>query len=162
MAERDPVSVWFDPAARQFLERAYAVQGQWAGQYLAPPSRRAAATLMVMGVDPYERDRWGEVRWVRAFKRSVYYQLGLYGTAGGMSYGRERASDWPARSLEWQTGARVLKPGWPARRWALRARLHPTGRAASAAAREKVPASRRWVVNGRPTELQSLPGERGY
>jgi hypothetical protein len=161
MAERDPVSTWFDGAARQFLERAYKAQGEWAGQYLAPPSRRALATLAVMGVNPYEVDRWGEVRWVRAYKRSVYYQLGLYGTARGMNYGRERVGDWPARSLEWQTGQRVLRSGWPSRRWALRVRLHPTGRAASEAAR-KIPQARRWVVNGRPTELQSLPGERGF
>ncbi|HTX65633.1 MAG TPA: hypothetical protein VMD31_07660, partial [Opitutaceae bacterium] len=61
-AQRDPVSTWFDAAARQLLERAYANQGQWTGQYLAPPSPRARARLALYGADPYARDRWGEVR----------------------------------------------------------------------------------------------------
>jgi hypothetical protein len=161
MVQRDPISVWFDPAARAFLERAYRAQGEWAGQYLAPPSPRALARLAAYGINPYARDRWGEVRWVRAYKRAVYYQLRLYGTREGMSYGRERVSKWPARSLEWQTGARVLRAGWPQRRWAIRVRLHPTGRAASAAARS-IPASRRWIVNGRATDRQSTPADRDY
>ena len=158
-AQRDPVSVWFDAAARQFLERAYASPGQWTGQYLAPPSPRAIARLALLGVNPYGRDRWGEVRWVRAYKRAVYYQLRAHGTAARMDYSRVRASPWPARALEWQTGARVLQPGWPARRWAIRIRLHPPGRAASEAA-ARLPASRRWVIDGRLTSRQSTPADR--
>ncbi len=161
MVQRDPVSAWFDPAARRLLERAYAAQGEWAGQYLAPPSPRALAHLALIGVNPYGRDRWGEVRWVRAYKRAVYYQLKLYGTRDGMNYAQQRVSKWPARSLEWQTGARVLRAGWPQRRWAIRIRIHPTGAAATRAARS-IPASRRWMVNGRPTARQSTPADRDY
>lgn len=161
MAQRDPVSVWFDEAARQYLERAYRNQGEWTGQYLAPPSPRALARLALMGVNPYARDRWGEVRWVRAYKRAVYFQLKHYGTRTGMDYGTERTSPWPARSLEWQTGARIQKAGWPQRRWAIRVRVHPTGAAASRAAREKVPDQQRWIIGGRVTERQSVPGDRG-
>lgn len=153
--------MWFDAAARQLLERAYRNQGQWTGQYLAPPSPRALARFAAAGVNPYGRDRWGEVRWVRAYKRAVYYQLKKHGYRDGMRYDTVRASPWPVKSLEWETGKRVLRSGWPSRRWALRVRLHPTGAAASRAAREKIPDSRRWVVNGRVTELQSTPGDRG-
>lgn len=161
-AQRDPVSVWFDPAARRFLERAYRNQGQWAGQYLAPPSGNALIRASRLGINPYERDRWGEVRWVRAFKRSVYYQLKKHGTRDGMNYGQTRASAWPARSLEWETGALVMRQGWDRRRWAIRIRIHPTGAAASAAAREKVASSDRWIVGGRVTDLQSTPADRDY
>lgn len=161
-ARRDPVSEWFDPAARRLLERAYKNQGEWTGQYLAPPSPRALARLALYGVNPYARDRWGEVRWVRAYKRAVYYQLKKHGTASGMNYGQVRASPWPARSLEWQTGARVMREGWPSRRWAIRVRVHPTGAAASRAAREKVKGSQRWIVNGRVTDRQSTPADRDY
>lgn len=160
MAQRDPVSVWFDEAARRYLERAYEHQGQWAGQYLAPPSPRAVARLALMGVNPYGRDRWGEVRWVRAYKRAVYFQLKKHGTRTGMNYAEVRTSPWPARSLEWQTGARVQKAGWPQRRWAIRIRVHPTGAAASKAAREKTPERQRWIVNGRVTDRQSTPADR--
>ena len=155
------MSVWFDAAARQFLERAYRNPGEWTGQYLAPPSVRAQVRLGVMGIDPYTRDKWGEVRWVRAYKRAVYFQLKKYGHRDGMVYASERTSPWPARSLEWQTGARVIKPGWPSRRWAIRIKIHPTGAAASRAAREKVRAGDRWIVDGRPTDLQSTPADRG-
>ena len=156
---RDPVSVWFDAAARQYLERAYKNQGEWSGQYLAPPSPRAVARLALMGINPYGRDRWGEVRWVRAYKRAVYYQLKHYGTRTGMNYAEDRTSPWPARSLEWQTGARILKAGWPSRRWAIRIRIHPTGAAASKAARA-IPEQKRWIVNGRVTDLRSTPADR--
>jgi hypothetical protein len=161
-AQRDPVSEWFDAAARQLLERAYRNQGAWTGQYLAPPSPRAIARLALMGVNPYGRDRWGEVRWVRAYKRAVYFQLKKHGTAAGMDYARYRTSPWPARSLEWQTGARIQKAGWPQRRWALRVRIHPTGRAAHLAAQEKTPDRERWIVGGRVTDRQSTPANRGY
>jgi hypothetical protein len=160
-AQRDPVSVWFDQAARQLLERAYRNQGEWTGQYLAPPSARARARLALMGVSPAARDRWGEVRWVRAYKRAVYYQLKKHGFRDQMRYGGERTSPWPARSLEWQTGARVRKAGWPSARWAIRIRIHPTGAAASRAAREKTPQRERWVINGRVTPRQSTPADRG-
>jgi hypothetical protein len=156
---RDPVSVWFDSPARQYLERAYRNQGEWSGQYLAPPSPRALARLALMGVNPYARDRWGEVRWVRAYKRAVYYQLKHHGTRTGMDYSADRTSPWPARSLEWQTGARIQKAGWPSRRWAIRIRIHPSGAAASRAA-SAIPEQRRWIVNGRVTDLRSTPADR--
>ena len=160
-AQRDPVSVWFDSAAQRYLERAYARPGEWTGIYLAPPTAAQCARLAMMGFDPMERDRWGEYRWVRAFKRAVFYNLKKFGYSDGLRVGQYRNSSWPAKSLEWETGKRVIKQGWPARRWAIRVRLHPTGAAASKAAREKVPARKRWIIDGRVTDRQSVPGDRG-
>ena|SRR5690242_13973591 len=131
-AQRDPVSVWFDAAAVRFLERAYRRQGEWAGIYLAPPTQAQLQRLARMYPDyePLARDRWGEYRWVRAFKRSVFWNMKKFGYSDGLRPGQYRNSDWPARSIEWETGKRVLKQGWPARRWAIRMRIHPTGYAA--------------------------------
>ena len=161
--QRDPVSKWFDASAVDFLARAYRDQGQWVSQYLAPPSRRARGALAVMGEDWQARDRWGEVRWVRAFKRSVYYQLRVHGYAGELRLGESRVSPWPGMSLEWETGRRVTKPGWPQARWAIRIRLHPTGAAANRAAR-KIPGDQRWIdpATGRATELQSTLADRPW
>jgi hypothetical protein len=161
-AQRDPVSVWFDAAAIRFLRRAYANEGEWAGIYLAPPTKAQLARLRSMGVNPMERDRWGEVRWVRAFKRSVFWHLKKFGYSDSLKVGDYRASDWPAKSLEWETGSRVIKAGWPSRRWALRIRLHPTGQAAHDAAARKVPKRKRWIVDGRPTDRQSTVLDRDW
>ena len=163
-ATRDPLSEWFDAAAIRFLRRAYEHPGEWTGVYLAPPTvaqrARAAAEL---GYADLTRgpDRWGEVRWVRAFKRSVFWHMKKFGYSDGLRPGRFRASDWPALSVQWETGARVIKRGWPARRWAVRIRIHPTGRAAHQAA-GKIPAGQRWVVNGVPTGRQSTVADRDW
>ena len=157
---RDPLSVWFDPAAVRLMERAYQHPGQWTGTYLSPPSPRARAAAAFLGIwDLNERDRWGEVRWVRAFKRAVYHQHRLYGYSADFRPGRPRASDHAGTSLEWQTGQRILKPGWPSRKWAIRIRIHPAGTAATAAANRKIPDSGRWMSpSGQLTDLQSTAG----
>lgn len=162
-AQRDPVSTWFDAAAVRLLRRAYERPGEWVGVYLAPPSQAQAGRLRALHPDyqPMARDRWGEYRWVRAYKRSVFWNLKKFGYHDELRPGDYRLSDWPAKSLEWETGKRVIKQGWPQRRWAIRIRLHPTGYAASKAAREKVPVRKRWIVNGVPTERQSTPADRG-
>lgn len=161
---RDPVSVWFDPAAVRLLVRAYAGRGQWTGVYLAPPSPLQRAHAARIGVwDLAEKDKWGEVRWVRAFKRSVYWNHRMYGYAGDFRPGEQRISDRAGTSLEWQTGQRVLKAGWPARRWAIRIQVHPGGQAAETAADAKVPAARRWIgPGGQPTALQSTIADRDW
>jgi hypothetical protein len=159
--QRDPVSKWFDAAALRYLERVYAAGGEWTGIYLAPPAAAQRARLEAAGIDPMERDRWGEYRWVRAFKRAVYFNLKKYGYADGMRPGVMRASAWPAKSLEWETGKRVMRAGWPARRWAIRARLHPTGEPARKAAAEKVPDRLRWIdKTGHVTDRQSTVADR--
>jgi hypothetical protein len=161
---RDPLSVWFDRPASRLLERAYASRGQWTGIYLAPPTPLQRASAARIGIwDLGERDKWGEVRWVRAFKRSVYHSHRLYGYAGDFRPGEQRTTDRAGTSLEWETGQRVLKSGWPSRRWAIRIRIHPAGAAALAAADRKVPAQKRWIgPGGQPTHLQSTPADRDW
>jgi hypothetical protein len=150
-ATRDPLSVWFDPAARRLIRRAYNRRGQWTGVYLAPPSITQRAYAARLGIyDLYERDRWGEQRWVRAYKRSVYYQLKKHGYADGPRWGEERLSGWPAVALEWQTGQRVTRASWAGRRWAIRVKLHPGGSSASRAGKAK---SDSWVGTGRQSTV---------
>jgi hypothetical protein len=150
-ATRDPLSVWFDPAARRLIRRAYDRRGQWTGVYLAPPTITQRAYAARIGIyDLYERDRWGEQRWVRAYKRSVYYQLKKHGYADGPRWGEERLSGWPAVALEWQTGQRVARANWTGRRWAIRVKLHPGGSSASKAGKAK---SDSWVGTGRQSTV---------
>jgi hypothetical protein len=158
MSARDPLSVLFDGAARNLITRAYANKGQWTGVFLAPPSiaqRQYAARLGIY--DLAARDRWGEPRWVRAYKRAVYYQLKRHGWRDGPRWGEARVSKWPAVALEWETGKLVYRAGWPSRRRAIRVRLHPGGAAARKATAAK-PASEQWVGTGR----QSTPADRDW
>jgi hypothetical protein len=152
---RDPLSIWFDGAARKLIRRAYGKRGIWVGVYLAPPTLMQRAQAARLGIyDLYERDRWGEQRWVRAYKRAVYYQLKKHGFHDAPRWDTFRASPWPAVALEWQTGQRVTRSNWPTRRWAIRVRLHDGG----AAARRAVPASEQWVGTGR----QSGPDDKDW
>lgn len=134
---RDPLSERFDVPARRFLIRAYAAgRGNWCGDYVPQPGPRARAWMLAHGiVNPYERDRWGEIRWIRAYKRSVYWHANWYGgTTGLRSEPNTGAGSggWhaPVR-LQWQTGIRVERPEWTAARWAVRVRIWPAGRATS-------------------------------
>lgn len=162
-AQRDPLSVWFDPAARRLLERAYRNRGQWTGVFLGPPTLDQRARAARLGIyDLGERDRWGEQRWVRAFKRSVYYQLKKHGWADGLRWDEVRVSQWPGVSLEWETGQRVYRAGWAARRWAIRVCVHDSGSAAVRAAKRKVADSKRWSVGGVATERQSTMADHDW
>ena len=157
-SRRDPLSEWFDGAARNLITRAYANKGSWTGVYLAPPTPLQRAHAARLGIyDLGERDRWGEVRWVRAYKRAVYYQLKHHGWSDAPRWEENRVSAWPAVSLQWETGRRVLKSGWPSRRWAIRVRLHSGGAAARKAVEDKPP-SQRWVGSG----LQSTQADHDW
>jgi hypothetical protein len=158
MLTRDPLSEWFDAAALRLLQRAYTAKGQWTGVYLAPPTvpQRARAAAYGFPDLTVGRDRWGEVRWVRAFKRSAYWNLARFGYSDTLRPGQYRASEFAAVAMQWETGQRVLKTGWPSRRWAVRVRIHQHGDPA------KVPESRRWVIGDRPTDLQSTIADRDW
>lgn len=165
---RDPLSERFDVLARTFLARAYAVRGQWAGEYVPPPGPRARAWMLERGISPYEIDRWGEIRWIRAYKRSVYWTANWYGGTTGLRGEPNTgagAGGWhaPVR-LEWQTGIRVDRPGWSAARWAVRLRIHPAGSATSRIGREKAERlGDSWISRGgEPTFRQSLPDDRPW
>ena len=157
-SRRDPLSEWFDPAARKLITRAYAQRGQWVGVYLAPPTPLQRAHAARLGIyNLTERDRWGEQRWVRAFKRSVYYQLKKHGWSDAPRWDDVRSSPWPGVALEWETGKRVLKAGWPSRRWAIRVRIHQGGAAARKAVQAKR-GERQWVGTG----LQSTQADHDW
>lgn len=165
MYERDPLSVLFDQPAREFLQRAYAARGEWVGQYLPPPGVRGRAWAAFYGIDPWAVDRWGEVRWVRAFERAVFWQAKYYGGTRGLRQTPNVASGggdshWGAPiRVEWETGARVLRPGWPQRRWAVRIRIHPRS---AKTERLGLAARHPWIHNGRPTDWASTPADRDW
>lgn len=142
--ERDPVSVQFDAAARRLLERAYASPGAWTGTYLAQPSASWRAWAGFHGIDLTGRDPWGEVRWVRGFKRSCYWNLAWHGYAGGLQ-GARRIGKSDGAALVWDTGNLVMKAGWPSRRYAIRVRIMPGGQAAEAHVRSSVGVANRYT-----------------
>jgi hypothetical protein len=145
--QRDPVSVQFDPAARRFLARAYANDGAWTGTYLARPDPSWRAWGLFHGFDLESRDQWGEVRWVRGFKRACYWNLANYGYTGGLQGDRRISKDARARALVWETGQLVLKSGWPGRRYAIRIKVVPGGQAAAAHVENHVPRAKRYTEN---------------
>lgn len=159
--QRDPVSVWFDPAARRLVERAYLVKGEWAGVYVGPPTPAQWARLGMLGINPYERDRWGEQRWIRAYKRSVFWLLNHYGGVSGLhdepltgAYSGTWVS--PVRG-QWETGLLVHKAGWPTRRRAVRFRIHAGGSRTSRIGKELAPKGKRWIDDrGNATERVSF------
>lgn len=165
--QRDPLSTRFDLPARRLIDEAYEVKGDWAGYLIPPPGPRARAWLASRGIDPYERDRWGELRFIRAFKRSVFWQVGWYGGVyelrgrpNSATGGGESAWGAPVR-VQWETGRQLLEPGQLLGKWAVRIRIHDQGAAtARAGARERD----RWIVGGHPTFLQSNPeyGDRPW
>ena len=165
--QRDPLSVRFDPKATRLIERAYRARGAWAGDFLPPPGPRALAWMAWHGISPYERDRWGELRYVRAYKRAVFWNLNKYGGVTGL---RELpntgsfAGGWraPVRG-EWQTGVRA-RSGRHLGEWAVRFRIHPGGRATSRIGLERaVRLGDNWIdPDGRATFRQSTPDDRDW
>ena len=152
---RDPLSEWFDGVAADWLERAYRHPNTWAVTYLAPPSRtrRAQAAAELGEYDLDARDRYGERRWTRAYKRSVYWNHKTYGYAAELRPGDRRADDGAATGLRWKTRGLIFKSGWPARRLELAIMIVSSDAAMSAAARR--PASKRWDLN---EAYRSKPG----
>lgn len=158
--QRDPLSERFDPPARAWLARAYRVKGDWSGQFLAPPGPAALAWCAARGINPFERDKWGELRYVRAFKRAVYYQAKWYGGVHGFNEARHASPFASPVRVDWDTGPRVMRTGWNARRWSLQIRIVSAGKEAQAIGRK---AQRRWIDDrGNATGWASTPEERGY
>lgn len=83
-AERDPVSVLFDGAARRLLARAYARPGEWVMTRLADPAPRHVAWAAERGISsltgPDRSSARGgaglnaRTRWCRAYVRALYFQ----------------------------------------------------------------------------------------
>jgi hypothetical protein len=167
--QRDPLSVRFDSRAVDLVRRAYAVKGSWAGDFLPPPGPRAMAWARREGIDLYGRDRWGELRYIRAYKRSVFWWLGHYGGVTGLrgepNTGAFSGNGWvaPVRG-EWQTGVRVERPEWAGARWAVRFRIHPQGSKTSKLGRDRaIRLGENWIdADGHATFRQSTPDDRDY
>lgn len=157
---RDPLSERYDPAARQWLERAYKVKGEWSGQFLAPPGPLALAWCAVHGIDPFARDKWGEIRYVRAFKRSVYWWAKWYGGVDGLTRVRHSSPFASPVRIDWDTTGLVMRKGWAARRYSLQIRIVSAGKEAQAAGRK---AKRRWITNnGEATQWASTIEDRDW
>jgi hypothetical protein len=165
---RDPLSEVLDSWAVGLVQRAYSVRGAWAGGFVPPPGPRARLWMASQGINPYEIDRWGELRYIRAHKRSVFWLLNNYGGVTSLRSEKNTGAGsggWhaPVRG-EWQTGVRVERPEWTAARWAVRFRIHASGSVTSRIGRER---SQRlgdnWIdADGKPTFRQSTPEDRDY
>ncbi|HTX26218.1 MAG TPA: hypothetical protein VME19_04265 [Streptosporangiaceae bacterium] len=165
---RDPLSVRFDLPARRLVEAAYERKGEWVYGFLPPPGPKARAWMSAQGINPYERDRWGELRFIRSYKRAVFWTVkwyggldGLRGTPNAASGGKESHWGAPVR-VQWETGTIVRDEDSPHfGAWAVRIRIHGRGGATAAAGRR---ARDPWIdpVTGRPTFRQSLPDDRDW
>lgn len=140
-AVRDPLSVSLDRAARQLLERAYAVpRGTWVTSRLADPGPSTAAMAASMGIDWRGPDnastsgRGGGLdardRWTRALVRALYYQYKWYATGRGGWRADKREVPLHTGALEFDAGRRAAPQGViPAGR-VIKLRLNAGGRAA--------------------------------
>jgi hypothetical protein len=145
-----------DRPAAALLRRAYAAPGTWTATWLAPPGpgwRRWAARE---GIDLEETDRWGEVRWVRGFKRAVYYLHEWHWHEGrGLVLAERRAEKARAAAIIWDPSKAGRKParlGYP-----IRIRAVPGGGQAARAVTRK-PAR---IYAGNPAQ-QSGPLDHPY
>jgi hypothetical protein len=162
------VSIPFDGRAVRLVRRAYAVKGEWAGDYVAPPGPRARLWAWSQGISLMERDRWGELRYIRAYKRSVFWWLEHYGGVAGLRDEPNTGSfsgGWhaPVRG-EWRTGIRVAEGRPHAGEWAVRFRIHPGGSKTSRIGLERAERlGENWIDrDGHPTFRQSTADERDY
>jgi hypothetical protein len=154
---RDPVALWFDRVAIDFLRRGYAHPHRETVLYVPPPSRarREEARTMYDIPDLDARDRWGETRWIRALKRSVYWNHKEFGYAEEFRPGDPRVSDAAGTSLKWKTGTLIRKAGWPTRRRLVSIWVVDGGDAAIAAVRHDRRPAKRYTVNA---TYRSMPG----
>jgi hypothetical protein len=161
--------VRFDGPARRLITRAYADKGEWTGTYIPPPGPKARAWMAAQAppIVPYERDRWGELRFIRSFKRAVFWNVKWYGGLDGLRGERNSASGgieshWgaPVR-VQWETG-RMVGNGDRLGAFAVRIRIHARGEKTEAAGRA---APDRWIDDaGHVTFRQSNPatGDRPW
>lgn len=167
---RDPLAQRFDALSRRLIDAAYADKGEWAGFILPPPGPRARIWMTAHGIQPYQRDRWGELRYVRAFKRSVFWQVKWYGGVTGLRGTRNTASGgakshWgaPVR-VEWQTGRLVDLPGSYLAGQAVRIRIWDnTDKTRRTGHARAIRLGENWIdADGTPNERQSTPDDRAW
>ena len=161
MFRRDPLSVPFDGKAVRLLRRAYDVKGAWAGDYLPPPGPRARLWAAAQGIDLMSRDRWGELRYIRAYKRAVFWWLDHYGGVAGLR-ADENVGRAPVRG-QWETGL-IVRQGAHVGEWAVRFRVHAGGSRTSRIGQQRAERlGENWIdADGHPTFRQSLPDDREW
>jgi hypothetical protein len=164
---RDPLSVRFDDRAVRLIRRAYAVRGAWAGDFIPPPGPRARFWMAWNGIDPWERDRWGELRFIRAYKRAVFWQLNHYGGVSGLRPTMNTGAGtegWhaPVRG-QWETGVRPTS-GTHAGEWAVRFRIHAGGARTSSIGKDRaIRLGDNWLdERGHPTFRQSTVADHDW
>jgi hypothetical protein len=161
--ERDPVSVLWDSAAAQLLDRARSARGGWQGTRVADPSVRQRAALLNIGINPNRTDvpsavggkaRAGnglnaKTRWVRGFARAVWYA-------------NDRRNGGPGLALEMEVGrwkpAGVRVPAG----YAVRLRVRRGGTVAMRAVERKTAAGRIWTGDGEHGARWSDPALRDW
>ncbi len=154
------MSELFDAAARQFLARAYAHPGQWAGTRLGMPSVRQIGWAASQGINVLGTDQWGRDRWAAAFIRAIYYQHKWYWQQGKFS-GERRLVPNPQRSIRYELGRMKPALGIIPRGRAVRIISVPGGQAAANAA-GKMPASRRIYTENGPGARWADPALRDW
>ena len=105
----------------------------------------------------------GELRYIRAYKRAVFWWLNNYGGVDHLRGTRNTGAGsggWhsPVRG-EWQTGVRNAEG-----LWAVRFRIHPGGAATSRIGHDRaIRLNDNWIdQDGHPTFRQSLPDDRDW
>lgn len=156
-AQRDPVSVAFDAAARRLLERAYASRGEWVQAWLPDPDLRQRTRFLERGINVDEPDPLpsggglnARTRWARGFVRSLFYQAKWHAPARKGSPMRAQRRTAPSTAaLRVQVGRHLPgNPGGglpPRRR--VRVMVAGGGQAAERAA-ARLPGRDRWVTAG--------------
>jgi len=87
-AGADPVSVYFEPAAKRLLDRAHASRGEWVSTRLADPSIRQRTHWAALGIDVSKpddiNDGKAKTRWARALERALYRLHKRSGRSGSL------------------------------------------------------------------------------
>lgn len=146
-AAPDPVSIPWEAAAAQIVERARAARGQWYGTRLADPTPRQVARYLAIGIDVRGPDpvkhRLARGRWQRAFVRAFYRQV-------------------DRRSFEVEIGRKYPQRGViPAGRY-VRVRQKRGGSVAMRAVKRKPDADRIYLDDGTPGGRFADPAARDW
>jgi hypothetical protein len=106
--QRDPVSILFDRAARQLLDRVYADPGEFVRTRLADPDDDQISYFRSLGIDVMAADRPpvngtprldAHTRWSRGYVRALYYQHNWFSQIGGRGWRAQR------RTVQRQAGS---------------------------------------------------------
>lgn len=160
-AERDPVSTWFDRAAREFLDRVYARPGQWVGTRVPVPTDQEAERAAGYGIDVRGRDQLRRPRFAAAFVRSAYYQAKWHRT-GRHWHDERRLTPNEVRSLRYEVGRWMPRRGLVPAGYAVRFMSKPGGEAARKAVAKMPDSQRIYLEDGEPGPKWADPVHRDW